>query len=155
MQPKILKTEEEYESALEIVSELMDANPGSPEEDSLDLWSLLVEKYEDEHYPIDPPDPIEAIKFRMDQMGWRQKDLAQFFPGDKTKVSDVLHRRRTLSLKMIRALNQHLGIPTDVLVREVSLARKAPKGRPAKKVTARTTGAKRLARSRSRTVTSA
>ena len=155
MQPKILKTEKEYESALEIVSELMDASPGSPEEDSLDIWSLLVEKYEDEHYPIDPPDPIEAIKFRMDQMGWRQKDLARFFPGDKTKVSDVLHRRRALSLKMIRALNQHLGIPTDVLVREVSLSRKPSKGRQAKKTTARAFGAKRSARSRSRKKTPA
>ena len=120
MKPKILKTEEEYEAALDIVSNLMDAEPETPEEDELELWSILVEDYEKRHYPIDPPDPIEAIKFRMDQMGLKQKDLTKFIPA-KSNVSEVLSGKRRLSLPMIRALHENLGIPADVLVREVKL----------------------------------
>ncbi len=117
MKAKILKTEADYEAALERVEALMDAKPGTAKADELELWSLLVETYEREHYPIDPPDPIEAIKFRMDQMGLQQKDLTRFIPA-KSKVSEVLNRKRNLSLPMIRALNKHLGIPAEVLVRE-------------------------------------
>jgi len=120
MKAKILKTEEEYEAALEYVSQLMDSAPDTAEEEDLDLWSMLVEQYEIKHYPIDPPDPIEAIKFRMDQLGLQQKDLTRFIPA-KSKVSEVLSRKRRLSLPMIRALHQHLGIPAEVLVREVQL----------------------------------
>lgn len=122
MKAKILKTEEEYEAALELVSQLMDASPDTAEEEELDLWSMLVEQYEARHYPIDPPDPIEAIKFRMDQLGLQQKDLTRFIPA-KSKVSEVLSRKRRLSLPMIRALHKHLGIPAEVLVREVKLVR--------------------------------
>ena len=117
MKPKILKTESEYEQALEVVDSLMEATPGSPEEDELELWSLLVEQYEDTHHPIDPPDPIEAIKFRMEQLGLEQKDLTQYIPA-KSKVSEVLNRKRPLSLGMIRALHEHLGISAEVLVQE-------------------------------------
>ena len=117
MKPKILKTESEYEQALEVVDSLMEAAPGSPEEDELELWSLLVEQYEDTHHPIDPPDPIEAIKFRMEQLGLEQKDLTQYIPA-KSKVSEVLNRKRPLSLGMIRALHEHLGISAEVLVQE-------------------------------------
>lgn len=122
MKAKILKTEEEYETALELVSQLLDAAPDTAEEEDLDLWSMLVEQYEAKHYPIDPPDPIEAIKFRMDQLGLQQKDLTRFIPA-KSKVSEVLSRKRRLSLPMIRALHKHLGIPAEVLVREVKLVR--------------------------------
>ena len=117
MKPKILKTEREYEAALRRVARLMDAEAGTPQEDELELWSLLVEDYEQRHYSIDPPDPIEAIKFRMDQMGLQQKDLTQFIPA-KSKVSEVMNRKRPLSLPMIRSLHQHLGISAEVLVRE-------------------------------------
>ena len=126
MKAKILKTEEEYETALEFVSQLMDAAPDTAEEEDLDLWSMLVEQYEAKHYPIDPPDPIEAIKFRMDQLGLQQKDLTRYIPA-KSKVSEVLGRKRGLSLPMIRALHKHLGIPAEVLVREVKLVRPGKK----------------------------
>lgn len=126
MKAKILKTEEEYETALEFVSQLMDAAPDTAEEEDLDLWSMLVEQYEAKHYPIDPPDPIEAIKFRMDQLGLQQKDLTRYIPA-KSKVSEVLGRKRSLSLPMIRALHKHLGIPAEVLVREVKLVRTGKK----------------------------
>lgn len=117
MKPKILKTEKEYKAALKLVDGLMDAAPGTPDEEDLELWSLLVEEYERRHFPMDAPDPIEAIKFRMDQMGLRQRDLTRYIPA-KSKVSEVLNRKRPLSLAMIRALHTQLGIPVEVLVEE-------------------------------------
>jgi len=116
--PKILKTQEEHEAALAYVAELMDAAPGSEDMEALELWSLLVEQYEQEHYPIDIPDPVEAIKFRMEQEGLRQKDLERYFPG-KNRVSEVLNHKRPLSIGMIRALHRGLGIPAEVLLQEV------------------------------------
>ena len=98
----------------------MNAEPGSQEEDELELWSLLVEEYERKHFPIDPPDPIDAIKFRMDQMRMKAKDLTKFIRA-KSKISEVLNRKRGLSLPMIRALHHGLGIPAEVLVRETKL----------------------------------
>ena len=115
--PKILKTEAEYSTALAKVESLMDANPGSKQEEQLELWSWLVERYEQEHHPIDFPDPIEAIRFRMEQEGLRQKDLAKYFPG-KNRVSEVLNHKRPLSLGMIRSLHNGLGIPAHVLLQE-------------------------------------
>jgi HTH-type transcriptional regulator/antitoxin HigA len=117
MKAKILKTEKDYEAALKLVDRLMDAEPGSEAEDDLELWSLLVEEYENRHYRMDSPDPIEAIKFRMDQMGLQQKDLTKYIPA-KSKVSEVMNRKRPLSLNMIRELHKHLGIPAQVLVEE-------------------------------------
>jgi HTH-type transcriptional regulator/antitoxin HigA len=117
MYPKIIHSEEEYESALAHVETLMDAAPGSPEEAELDLWALLVENYEEAHHPIPPPDPVEAIRFRMDQLGLKPNDLAAYIPS-KSKISEVLNRKRGLSLSMIRALHQGLGIPAEILVRE-------------------------------------
>lgn len=118
MKPKILKTEEEYAAALARVESLMDAKPGTPREEDLELWSLLVERYEEENFPVDIPDPVDAIKFRMDQEGLRQKDLERFFPG-KNRVSEILNRKRPLSIGMIRSLHRGLGIPAEVLLREV------------------------------------
>jgi HTH-type transcriptional regulator/antitoxin HigA len=118
MKAKILKTEEDYQAALARIESLMDAKPGSAREEELELWSVLVERYEQEHFPIDLPDPIEAIKFRMEQEGLRQKDLEKYFPG-KNRVSEVLHRKRPLSIGMIRALHRGLGIPAEVLLREI------------------------------------
>ncbi|MEX1117508.1 MAG: transcriptional regulator [Terrimicrobiaceae bacterium] len=118
MKPKIIKTKQEYATALARVESLMDAKPGTAKEEELELWSLLVERYEEEQFPIGIPDPVEAIKFRMEQEGLRQKDLEKFFPG-KSRVSEVLNRKRPLSIGMIRALHRGLGIPAQVLLQEV------------------------------------
>lgn len=121
MKPGIIKNEEMHAKALAYVESLMDAKPGSKQEEELELWALLIEQYEKEHYPISDPDPIEAIRFRMDQLGLKQKDLENFI-GQKSKVSEVMNRKRPLSLPMIRSLSNHLGIPTAVLVREFKLS---------------------------------
>jgi len=115
MKAKILKTEEDYKTALARVESLMDAKLDSTEEEELELWSLLVERYEQEHFPIDLPDPISAIKFRMEQEGLQQKDLAKVLPG-KNRVSEILNHKRPLSLGMIRSLHKHLHIPAEVLI---------------------------------------
>ena len=117
MNPKVIKSEADYEAALAHVETLMDAKPGSAKEDELDLWTILIERYEAAYHPIDPPDPIEAVKFRMEQDGLSPKDLEAYIPS-KSKVSEVLNRKRGLSLSMIRALHQGLGIPAEVLVQE-------------------------------------
>jgi HTH-type transcriptional regulator/antitoxin HigA len=117
MQPRIIKTETEYEAALAYVAELMDAEPGSQEEEELVLFSLLIERYEREHYPIAPPDPVDAILFRMEQEGLTRKDLAVYL-GSPSKVSEVLNRKRPLSLAMIRAVHAGLGIPAEVLLQQ-------------------------------------
>lgn len=116
MKAKIIKTEAEYEAALAHVEALMDSKQGSVKEQELELWSLLVHRYEQDHFPIDLPDPVEAIKFRMEQEGLRQKDLQKFFPG-KNRVSEVLNHKRPLTIGMIRALHRGLGIPAEVLLK--------------------------------------
>ena len=115
MKAKILKTEADYQAALTRVESLMDAKPGSAKEEELELWSLLVERYEQEHFQIDPPDPVDAIKFRMEQEGLRQQDLAHVLSG-KNRASEILRRKRPLTLGMIRALHRHLHIPAEVLI---------------------------------------
>jgi HTH-type transcriptional regulator/antitoxin HigA len=117
MYPKIIHSEAEYEQALAYVETLMDAETDSPEEDELEIWTLLIENYEETYYPIPPPDPVEAIRFRMDQLGLNPSDLAPYIKS-KSKISEVLNRKRSLSLTMIRALHQGLGIPAEILVRE-------------------------------------
>ncbi len=116
MNARIIKTEMDYQAALERVDQLMDAQSGSADFDELELLTLLIEKYEDEHYPIDFPDPVEAIKFRMDQQGLSARDMIPYL-GSQSKVSEVLNHKRPLSLAMIRALSQGLGIPVEALVR--------------------------------------
>ncbi len=116
MNAKLIKNEDEHEAALAYVGTLMDAEPGSPEEDELKLWSLLIETYEKERFPIEDPDPIEAIRFRMEQLGLQQKDLIELM-GTKSKVSEVMNRKRPLSLAMIRRLHGRLGISAATLVR--------------------------------------
>jgi len=117
MIPKVIKTEKDYEGALARINDLMDADPGTPEGDELDLLVTLVELYEKTKHPIDLPDPVEAIKFRMEQLGLKQKDLIPLI-GSRSKVSEVLSRQRPLSITMIRKLNVGLGIPAEILVRE-------------------------------------
>jgi HTH-type transcriptional regulator / antitoxin HigA len=117
VKPKVLKTEAEYEAALAEMATLMDAAPGSPDEEALELWGLLIREYEKEHYPVDLPDPIDAIRFRMEQAGLKPKDLIPYI-GSQSKVSEVLNRKRRLSLTMIQALHQGLGIPSEVLLQQ-------------------------------------
>lgn len=118
----ILENKKQYEAALKRIEDLMDADPG-PKTDAgkeLKLLLYLVEKYEDEHYPIGLPDPIEAIKTRMEDMGLEAKDLVSSI-GDKGTVSKVLNRRIPLSLRMIRNLSEKLHLPADVLIQEAKL----------------------------------
>ena len=112
---KILKTEAEYEAALARIEEIFEAHSNTPEGDELELLTLLVEHYEEEQFPMDLPSPIEAIRFRMEQMGLRQKDVAPLFGGE-AKVSEVLSGRRALSLTMMRNLREGLSIPAEVLL---------------------------------------
>ena len=120
MKTKILKTEQEYNQASERIYSLINSmdtaiEPDSSKGEEIELLSLLVEKYETDHHRLEAPDPIEAIKFRMEQMQLKQTDIAPLF-GGKTRVSEVLHRRRPLTLKMIILLNRYLGIPLESLI---------------------------------------
>lgn len=110
-----IKNKKDYETALRRVETLMDAKRNTREMDELEVLSVLVEKYEDEHFPIATPDPIEAIKFRMEQMGLTRTDLAEIM-GSRSRVSEVLKGKRPLSIKMIRTLHNRLNIPADVLI---------------------------------------
>ncbi len=125
MIPKVIKTEEEYEATLERIEALMDATPGTPEGDELELLVTLVELYEENVYPIALPSPLTAIKFRMEQQGLKQKDLIPFL-GSRSKVSEVLAGKRPLSLAMIRQLHTGLGIPAEVLLQEPGAEIPAP-----------------------------
>jgi len=120
MNAKILKTKQEYDEACERIYNLIHSSdnsiePNTPEGDEIELLSFLVEKYEQEHYPIEAPNPIEAIKFRMEQMNLKQSDISPIF-GGKTRVSEVLSGKRSLSLNTITYLNRYLGIPFELLV---------------------------------------
>jgi len=120
MEIKAIRTEQDYLAALREVSALIDLDPSpdTPEGERLEILGTLVQAYEAKHHPIDPPDPIEAIKFRMEQEGLQQKDLVKYFPG-KNRVSEVLNHKRPLSIGMIRALHRGLGIPAEVLLQEI------------------------------------
>jgi HTH-type transcriptional regulator/antitoxin HigA len=117
MEWKVLKTEKDYQKAIRRLDLIFDATRNSKEGDELELLSLLIDSYEQERMPIDFPDPIEAIKYRMEQLGYKQKDLANAL-GHKSRVSEILNRKRKLTLDMIRKLNEELGIPSEVLIRE-------------------------------------
>ena len=116
---KVLKSAQEHRVALARIAELMDADPaeGTPEADELEVLALLVDRYEKDRFPVGPPDAVEAIRFRMDQMGLRNKDLVPYI-GSASKVSEVLNGKRDLSLNMVRKLSHGLGIPADVLIRD-------------------------------------
>lgn len=117
MEYKVIKTEEEYKLALKRLEVIFDANPGTVEGDELELLSLLIDNYEKIHYPIDLPDPIEAIKFRMEQMNYKPKDLADVI-GFRSRVTEILGRKRKLSLDMIRKIHKKMNISTEVLIQE-------------------------------------
>ena len=110
-----IKTEADYEHALGEIEQLWGAAANTPKGDQLDILLTLVEAYEQVHYPIDPPDPVEAIKFRMEQMGLTRKDLEPYL-GKRGRVAEVLNRQRKLSLNMIRRLHAHLHIPLESLI---------------------------------------
>jgi len=118
MNLKPIKTKTDYDAALREIERLWGAEEGSPDGDRLDVLATLVEAYEESNFPMDLPDPIEAIRFRLEQMGEDSKSLVGII-GNRTRVYEVLRRDRGLSLAMIRQINKHLGIPAEVLIRPV------------------------------------
>jgi len=115
MNIKVIRTEEDYQQALKRLEEIFDAPVESLEGDEAEILTILIEKYEDENYPIDPPDPIEAIKFRMEQLDMKKNELAEII-GYKSRVSEIFSRKRKLTLNMIRNLHDKLKIPYDSLL---------------------------------------
>ncbi len=120
MEIKVIKTARQYEEACLNFYNLMQSSeepiePDTETGETMDLLAILIENYERKHYPISPPDPVDAILFRMDQMNLKQKDLALYF-GGKTKISEVLNRKRPLSLRTITLLHENLGIPYESLI---------------------------------------
>jgi HTH-type transcriptional regulator/antitoxin HigA len=115
MELKLIKTEEDYKQALARLEEIFDAFPNTKEGDELEILSILIERYEEKHYKIEFPDPIEAIKSRMEQMGISQTELSSIV-GLKSRASEILNRKRKLTLEMIRKINDALKIPLEVLV---------------------------------------
>ena len=115
MTVKPIKTKKDYNQALERLEIIFDAKKGSMDGDELEVLGILIDKYEETHFPIGLPDPIEAIKFRMEQLGYNQADLAKVV-GLKSRASEILNKKRKLSLDMIRQLHDKLNIPTDVLI---------------------------------------
>jgi len=115
MNLKPIKTKKDYQQALERLEVIFDAKKETKEGDELEILGILIDQYENEHFPIGLPDPIEAIKFRMEQLGYTQTDLAKVV-GLKSRASEILSKKRKLSLDMIRQLHEKLNIPTDVLI---------------------------------------
>lgn len=113
---KPIRTEADYEAALAEVERLWGAKGGTPKGDRLDVLATLIEAHETKHYPIDPPDPIDAIRFRMEQQGLTRKDLEPMI-GTRNRIAEVFNRRRGLSIEMIRNLHDKLGISAEVLIR--------------------------------------
>jgi HTH-type transcriptional regulator/antitoxin HigA len=117
MNIKPLKSKRDYNLAMARLEKIFDSKLGTPEGDELEILGILVEKYESARYPVDFPDPIEAIKFRMEQLGYNQNDLVNVI-GFKSRVSEIMSKKRKLSLTMIRKLSSSLNIPTEVLIKE-------------------------------------
>ena len=113
---KPIRTKADYKKALAEVERLWGTKSGTPEGDRLDVLATLIDAYETEYYPMDPPDPVEAIRFRMEQQGLSRKDLEPLI-GTRTRVAEVLNRKRSLSIGMIRRLHDRLGISAEVLIR--------------------------------------
>ena len=112
---KLIKTKKDYQQALARLEVIFDAKKGSPKSDELEILGMLVDNYENENFPIGFPDPVEAIKFRMEQLGYTQSDLANVV-GLKSRASEILSKKRKLSLEMIRQIHDRLNIPTEVLI---------------------------------------
>ncbi|MEI6185294.1 MAG: helix-turn-helix domain-containing protein [Bacteroidota bacterium] len=112
---KPIKTAADYQKALDRMEKIFDATKGSKEGDELEILGILLDNYEKEHFPINLPDPVEAIKFRMEQLNYSQTDLAKII-GVRSRASEILNKKRKLSLEMIRQLHSKLNIPTEVLI---------------------------------------
>ena len=121
---KPIRSKKDYEAALAEFEKLWGAKSGTAAGDRLDVLATLIDAYEAEHFPMDPPDPIEAIKFRMEQQGLTRRDLEPLI-GTRTRVAEVLNRKRNLSIAMIRRLNMRLGISAEVLIRPSRKAKAA------------------------------
>lgn len=121
MKIRTIKTEQEYELALKRLEQIFEASPNSEEGDEADIWAMLIDNYEKIHYPIEAPDPIEAIKIRMEEMNLKQKDLVGVI-GGKSRVSEVLNKKKKLTVEMIRELEKMLDISASVLVNPYSLS---------------------------------
>lgn len=113
---KPIRTKKDYEKAMKDVEALWGAKSGTPKGDRLDVLATLIDAWEEAHYPMDPPDPIEAIKFRMEQQGLTRKDLEGII-GTRARIAEVLSGKRELSIAMIRRLNSKLNIPAEILIR--------------------------------------
>lgn len=117
MKIKPIRNEGDYQKALERLELIFDAKRGTEEGDELEILSIIIDNYESENFPMGMPDPISAIKFRMEQMGLKQKDLVEMV-GFKSRVSEIMNKKRKLTLDMIRKLNTNLHIPTEVLIQD-------------------------------------
>ena len=120
---KPIRSEDDYQASLAEIDRLMDAKPNTPEGDRLEVLATLVEAWEETHIPIDDPDPVEAIFHRMEALGMSRKEL-EILIGSRGRVSEVLNRKRPLSLSMIRRLNETMRIPAEVLIRPYALVNK-------------------------------
>ena len=118
---RTLKTEADYKEALTEIDSIFDAELNTPEGDRLDILALLVEAYEEQHYPIPPPDPVAALEYYMESRGLTRRDLEPYL-GSRARVAEVLNRKRGLSIEMIRRLHQGLGISADILIQPYSLS---------------------------------
>jgi HTH-type transcriptional regulator/antitoxin HigA len=134
MEIRPIRTDDDHAKAMRRIEKLWGAAPGSPEADSLDVLVTLVNAYEAEHHPIDPPDPIDAIRFRMEQRGLKNADMIPII-GTRARVSEILNKRRPLTISMIARLKESLGISADSLIRA---APRSIRATPTKKVRART-----------------
>ncbi|MFZ0282003.1 MAG: transcriptional regulator [Bacteroidales bacterium] len=121
MNIKLIKTEADYKLAIKRLEKIFDAQAGTPESDEVDILGLLVDEYEKKHYPIEPPDPIEAIKIRMEELQLRQVDLVDAL-GGKNRVSEVLNRKRKLTIEMIRNLTKKLNLSPEILIKDYHLS---------------------------------
>lgn len=117
---KLIKTDSEYQEALKRLEEIFDAKIGTPESDEADILGLLIDEYEKKHYPIDAPDPIEAIKIRMEEMDLKQKDLVGVI-GGKSRVSEILNRKKKLTVDMVRSLALRLNLSAQILINDYKL----------------------------------
>lgn len=117
MEIHTIKTEEDYNNAISLIDGLLDCAEGSEDAEKLELLSILIEDYEKKHYQIEAPDPISAINQRVEQLGLTRKDLEKSI-GSRGRVSEILNKKRSLTLAMIRRLNKNLNIPADILIKE-------------------------------------
>lgn len=124
MQIKPIRKEADYQAALDEIERLLDAKPGTSGADRLEILTTLVEAYEEKHYPIPPPDPIEAILYQMESRGLSRRDLEPYI-GSRARVSEILNRKRPLTVEMIRALHKGLGISAEVLIQSYEIQQDA------------------------------